>query len=175
MAFKKAGTLDTHGAPVKLHVIAKNSEVITELDSIKIASDFGLRNTAGASVYGHAIAIGTDKSVGFETSGVAGAATGSYVGTFTFASDNQTVNKFRIELDVSKMSIYSAEVDVAIGTTTGSDLRNYFIDLIDEDTLDESTAATTAAQYATHGQDPVTTVNALVTIFESNLFGPLAA
>ncbi len=175
MAFKHAGTLTPYGAPVKVAVIAKNSEVITELDSLKIASDFILRGTAGASVYGHAIALRTDKGVGFETTGAAGAATGSYVGTYTFASDNQTVGKAKVELDVSRESLYSAEVDATIGTTTGSNLRGYFMDLIDEDTLDESTAATTVAQYATHGADLKNTAQAIVSIHESGLFGPLSA
>lgn len=174
MAFKTAGTLgDT--APIKLAIIAKNSEVITELDSIKVASDFALRATAGVSLYGHAIAVRTDSGVGLNTTGAAGAEMGSYVGTYTFASDNQTVAKSRVELDISKFTQYSAEVDVAIGTTTGSDLKNYFMDLVDEDTLDESTAATTACQYHTHGADPDDTTKALVTIYESNIFGPLAA
>lgn len=174
MAFKTAGTLgDT--APVKLAVIAKNSEVITELDSIKVASDFALRATGGVSLYGHVTGIRTNSGVGLNTTGVAGAEMGSYVGTYTFASDNQTVAKSKVELDISKFTIYSAEVDVAIGTTPGSDLRNYFMDLVDEDTLNESTAATTACQYATFGADPDDTAKALVTIYESNIFGPLAA
>lgn len=175
MAFSHRGTLTPYGAPVKVAVVAKNSEVITELDSLKIASNFILRGTAGASVYGHAIALRTKEGVGFETTGVAGAATGSFVGTYTFASDNQTVGMAKVELDVSRESLYSGELDAAIGTTTGSDLRGYFIDLIDEDTLDENTAATTVAQYATHGTDSDNTAQAVVSIHESGLFGPLSA
>lgn len=175
MAFKHEGTLTPYGAPVKIAVILKNSEVITELDSLKVASGFALRGTAGASVYGHVVAIRTKEGVGLETTGAAGAATGSFVGTYTVASDNQTVAQVKAELDVSKESLYSAEVDVAIGTTTGSNLRGYFMDLVDEDTLDESTAATTAAQYATHGTSITNSANATVSIFESALFGPLSA
>jgi hypothetical protein len=48
------------------------------------------------------------------------------------------------------------------------------MDLADEDTLDESTAATTTAQYATHGVDPNDTAKAVVNIFESSVFGPLS-
>lgn len=174
MAFKTAGTLgDT--APVKLAIIATNSIVVTELDAVVVTSDFAALGTAGVSLYGHVTGIRTDSGVGLNTTGSAGAAMGSYVGTYTFASDNQTVAKSRVEVDISKFTIYSAEVDVAIGTTTGSDLSNYFMDLVDEDTLDESTAATTAAQYHTLGADPDDTAKALVTIYESNIFGPLAA
>lgn len=174
MAFKHSGTLTPYGAPVKVAVIATNSITVTELDSIKVASGFAALGTAGASVYGHATAIRTDKGVGLNTTGAAGAEAGSFVGTFTFASDNQTVAKNKVELDVSKMSLYSVAPDAAIGTTTGSNLRGYFTDLVDEDTTDESTAATTAAQYAIHGVDPNNSSNQIVSIFESALFGPLS-
>jgi len=175
MAFKHEGTLTPFGAPVKVAVIGTNSVVFTELDSIKVSSGFAALGTAGASVYGHTVAIRTKEGVGLETTGAAGAPSGGFVGTYTVAADNQTVAMVKVELDVSKMSLYSAELDATIGTTTGSNLRNYFIDLIDEDTLDESTAATTAAQYAIHGVSPTNSANATVSIYESNLFGPLAA
>lgn len=174
MAFKTAGTLGD-AAPIKLAIIATNSIVVTELDAIIVTSDFAALGTAGVSLYGHVTGIRTDSGVGLNTTGVAGATMGSYAGTYTFASDNQTVAKSRVEVDISKMTLYSAEVDDTIGTTTGSDLRNYFMDLVDEDTLDESTAATTACQYATQGVDPDNTAKAIVNIYESNIFGPLSA
>ena len=175
MAFKHSGSMNPHGAPIKIAVIMTNSVEVTELDSIKVSSNFAALGTAGASVYGHVTAIRTDKGVGLNTDGSAGAAMGSFAGTFTAAADNQTVDKVKVELDVSKQSLYSAELDATIGTTTGSNLRNYFIDLIDEDTLDENTAATTAAQYAIHEVDRDNSARPIVSIFESNLFGPLAA
>ena len=175
MAFKHAGTLSPYGAAVKIAVVATNSIVVTELDSVKVSSGFAALGTAGASVYGHVTAIRTNKGVGLNTTGAAGSEAGSFVGTFTFSATNQTVALNKVELDVSKQSLYSAEVDATIGTTTGSDLRGYFMDLTDEDTLDESTAATTAAQYATHGADANDTSRAIVSVYESALFGPLAA
>lgn len=69
-------------------------------------------------------------------------------------------------------------------TTTGSDLAGYYMKLVDEDTLDESTAATARvvlsegtpntvayAQYATHGADRNNTAQALVNICYSEVFG----
>ena len=175
MAFKAIGKLGSaYGAPIKQVKTLANSITVTELDSVKLSSGFVALGTTGASVYGHVTAIRTNKGVGTETSGAAGAEMGSVVGTFTTASDNQTVAQVKAEIDISKETVYSAEVDATIGTTTGSNLPGYFMDITDEDTLDESTAATTAAQYASHGVDPDDSTKATVSIFESVVFGPLA-
>lgn len=171
MAFTKHGTLSPYGAPVKRSMIAANSITITELDSMKLASGFAALGTAGALVFGHVMAIGTSKGLGLNTTGVAGAEMGSFVGTYLTASDNQTVGMVKVECDVSKHSLYSAEVDATIATTTGSDLAGYRMDLVDEDTLDESTAATTSAQYATWGVDPANSARAIVNIYESQVYG----
>lgn len=175
MAFKHKGKLgDAFGAPIKQARILANSITVTELDSLKLSSGFLALGTTGASVFGHVTAIRTDKGVGVGTTGAAGAEFGSFVGTFATASDNQTVAKVRAECDISKMSLYSAEEDAAIGTTTGSNLAGYTQDIADEDTLDESTAATTTGQYMGHGVDPDDSTKAIVNIFESAVFGPLA-
>lgn len=171
MAILVHGTLDPQGAPVLRREIVTNSVALVQSDSVKLASGFVALGTAGALVLGHAVGMGTDLGVGHNTTGVAGAEMGSFVGSFTHASDNQTVAKARAEVDISKMTMYSAEVDVAIGTTTGSDLAGYRMDLVDEDTLDESTAATTAAQYNTWGTDANDTSRAIVNIYESQVFG----
>jgi len=174
MAILNAGSLNPHGAPVLRRYILTNSIVTTAGDSMKLASGFAALGTTGASVLGHAINLSTNAGVGVNSSGAAGAELGSFLGTYTAASDNQTVANVKAEMDISKETIYSAEVDAAIGTTTGSNLAGYFMDLSDEDTLDEDTAATTTGQYATHGVDPANSAKALVTVFESVIFGPLA-
>lgn len=176
MAFKAIGRIgDASGAPIKQARILANSITVTELDSLKLASGFLALGTAGASVFGHVTAIRTEKGVGVDTTGASGAATGSFVGTFTTASDNQTVAKVKAECDISKQTLYSVTPDATIATTTGSNLAGYFTDLADEDATDEDTAATTAAQYAIHGVDISNSANQVVSIFESIVFGPLAA
>lgn len=170
MAILKIGSLVPYGGPVIKSEILANSITTTVSDSVKIASGFVALGTAGASVFGHVMEITTDKGVGVNTTGVAGAEMGSYVGTFLTASDNQTVGKVRAACDISQATLYSAEVDDVIGTTTGSDLRGYRMDLVDEDTLDESTAATTTAQYATWGTNPADSTKAVVNILESQVF-----
>lgn len=172
MAILVHGTLNPHGAPVLRKEIVTNSIVLTVSDSVKFASGFIALGTAGALVFGHSVNAQTNKGVGHNTTGVAGAEVGSYLGTFTHTSDNQTVAKDRAECDVSMMTLYSAEVDVTIGTTTGSELAGFRMDLVDEDTLDESTGnATTTGQYNTWGLDPNDSTKAIVNIYESQIFG----
>ncbi len=175
MAILTKDSFDQMGGPVLRREIAKNSIVVTVGDSVKLAAGVLALGTAGASVYGHVAGITTLDGLGFNTDGTAGAALGSFLGTFTMPSDNQTVAKNKLQCNVSKLTLYTAEVDATIGSTTGSNLAGYFMDLVDEDTLDESTAATTAAQYATHGLDISDSTQAIVNIFESSVFGPLSA
>jgi hypothetical protein len=171
MAFKQIGSLLPHGAPVLKDIIITNSVTSTLLDSVKLASGFGALGTTGALVFGHVMSHVTDQGVGLETNGSTGAQTGSYVGTFAAASNNQTVGKVKFRCDVSKFTLYSAELDDVIGSTTGSNLAGYYMDLVDANTLDESTAGTTTAQYFSWGVDPNNTAQAIVNIYESSVFG----
>lgn len=171
MAITRYGTLSPHGAPVQLQRVIANSITITVNDSVKLASGFIALGTTGALVFGHVMGLGTFKGMGLNTTGGAGASIGSFAGTYTTASDNQTVGKISAVCDVSKFTLYSAELDATIGSTTGSNLAGYFVDLVDEDTLDESTTTTTTCQYATHGVDPSNSAQAVVNIYESQVFG----
>lgn len=171
MAFIPRGTLNPHGAPVLRRGILANSITVTEFDSVKASSGFVALGTTGALVLGHVVGLVTEQGVGLNTSGAAGAGIGSFVGTYLTASDNQTVGKVKAEIDISKHSLYGAEEDAAIGTTTGSNLLGYSQDIADEDTLDESTAATTTGQYMGWGVDPEDSAKALVNIYESVVFG----
>lgn len=170
MAFNNAGSLDTHGAPVLRNSIITNSVVLVVNDSVKNASGFLALGTAGVAVFGHVDSIVTNKDMGMETTGVAGAASGSFINSFTAASDNQTVAMFKGKCDISQMTLRSAELDDTIATTTGSNLLGYRLDLIDEDTLDESSAVTTTAQYYNWGVDPLNSARIIVSIFESEVF-----
>lgn len=171
MAFTLHGTLQTNGAPVLRKEIITNSITTTVMDSVKLSSGFIALGTAGALVFGHVVGISTNLGVGLNTTGVAGAEMGSYVGTFLTASDNQTVGKVKAECDISKFTLYSAEESAAIGTTTGSNLSGYTQDLTDEDTLNEGSALTTTGQYMGWGVDPANSARAIVNILESQVFG----
>lgn len=171
MAFKAFGSLNPHGAPILRKEVLTNSIVSTTNDSLKMVSGFAALGTAGVLVAGHLVAHKDDRGVGLNTSGATGAEIGSYVNTFTAASNNQTVGLVAAEMDISKNTIYSVEPDAAIGSTTGSNLSGYKTDIADEETTDENTAATTSAQYSILGVDPTTAANQLVTIYESLYFG----
>jgi hypothetical protein len=171
MAFKKIGSLDTHGAPVLRRGIITNSLATTILDSVKLTSGFVAAATAGTLVFGHIVAHKVSRGTGLTTTGVAGAEFGSYVNTYTAASNNQTVSQVVAEVDISKTTLYSAELSAAIGTTTGSNLAGYFMDVTDKDTLNEASAVATTAQYFNWGVDPDNTAQAVVNIYESQVFG----
>jgi hypothetical protein len=171
MAFKKVGTLDSHGAPVLRSIVLANSITTGMIDSLKLASGFAALGTAGALVFGHILSHKDKLGVGLGSTGAAGAAFGSYVGTYLTASDNQTVGLVKAECDISKTSLYSAEESAAIGTTTGSNLAGYTQDLTDKDTLNEGSALTTTGQYMGWGVDPENSAQAIVNIFESQIFG----
>lgn len=159
------------GAPVIRRTILANSVASILLDSTKLASGFNALGTGGALVFGHVLAHSTNLGVGLNTTGVAGAATGSYAGAFTAASDNQTVAKVKVDCDVSKHTLYTAGESAAIGTTTGSNLAGYTQDLSTSRLLDESTALTTTGQYMGWGVDPNNSAQAIVNIYESQVYG----
>lgn len=171
MAFTKQSTLSPYGAPVKRSAIITNSITVTEMDSVKITSGFVALGTTGALVFGHVLAIGSSKGVGLNTTGAAGAEMGSYINAFTTSSTNQTVANVKAECDISKFTVYSASANATLGTTTGSNLLGYTMDINDEKNLKENTALTTTGQYVTHGVDPVNTARALVNIYESQIMG----
>jgi hypothetical protein len=164
--FKLHGTLETTGAPVLKRLIIGNSQTLGVLESVKNTTGFIVRGTAGVSVVGHALNIGTDKGVGLENFDSMEVVTDS---------DNTTVDKYKAEVDVSKMTLYSGLHDGTAGTT-GRQVFGYMVDLADHDELDESTThATTASQYLIWGQDGDEDNRAVVSIFESRIFGPLSA
>ena len=172
MAIIPFGSLVPYGGPVLRSEIVTNSIVVTVNDSVQFTSGFVALGTAGSLVLGHVTGLATSGNVGHSTTGVAGAALGSYVGTFTHTSDNQTVAKDVAEVDISMATLYDAEVDVAIATTGGSELAARRFDLIDEDTLDESTgSSTTTGQYNSWGLNPSDSTQIIVNIYESQVFG----
>lgn len=113
---KRVGSLNPHGAPVLYRQILANSITVTELDSVTMDSDgFVALGTTGTLVFGHVMGISDSNQVGLLTTGVAGAAIGSFEGTYGTASDNETVGMVTAVMDISKHALYSMTPDVAIG------------------------------------------------------------
>jgi hypothetical protein len=90
-----------------------------------------------------------------------------YHGTYTAPTSN-TVQAW---VDISKTSVYSAVQDATLGTTTGSGLAGYNVDLLStSDGLDESSTVSTTASFFILGVDDSAEAAAnsvLVTIQES--------
>lgn len=164
----KIGSLGRFGGPILVDRIITNSAVVAIADSVKTASGFLALGTTGARVLGHVESfIGTDGLTPIKD----GSLMQNLGATYTAASDNQTVAKVRARVDIDTASLYSAELDAAAGTTTGSNLAGKTFDLVDEDTLDESTVAETTGQYYSHGIDTNKTTQVVVNILESEVFG----
>ena len=164
----KIGTLGRFGGPILVDRILTNSITVAISDSVKTASGFAALGTAGARVLGHVESlIGRD--------GLTPVKDGTLLqnpgATYAVASDNQTVAQVSARVDVDQFALYSAELDAAAGTTTGSDLAGKNFDLVDEDTLDESSVVETTAQYYSHGLDRNDTDQVMVNILESEVFG----
>lgn len=165
---QKIGSLGRFGGPLLVDRIITNSVVVAVSDSVKTASGFAALGTAGARVLGHVVSIeGAD--------GLTPIKDGTYLGnpgeTYTAASNNQTVAMVRVRVDVDASSLYTAELDATVGTTTGSNLAGKNFDLVDEDTLDESSVVESTAQYYSHGLDRNNTAQVVVNILESEVFG----
>jgi hypothetical protein len=168
---QKIGTIGRYGGPLLVDRILTNSITVAVGDSVRTASGFAVLGTTGARVLGHVESlIGAD--------GLTPVKDGTYLANigeaYAVASNNQTVAKVSARIDIDQNSLYSAELDAAIGTTSaagGSGAAGKTFDLADEETLDESTSAETKQQYYSHGTDRNNTANVVVSIMESEVFG----
>lgn len=166
--FQKIGSLGRFGGPILVDRVITNSVACAIGDSVKTESGFAALGTTGARVLGHVVSIVAKDGLNPADDGSFNANVGT---AYTVASDNQTVAQIKAVVDVDQNALYIAELDASAGTTTGSDLAGYTFDLDDEETLDESTAAETSAQYYSHGLDSVQDTKAVVNILESEVFG----
>lgn len=165
---QKIGTLGQAGGPLLVDRIITNSVSIAVGDSVRTVSGFLALGTTGTRVLGL-----VESLVGQD--GLSPLKDGTYLGNigevYAASASNQTVAMVRARVDIDQNSLYSAELDAAIGTTTGSGFAGRTFDLADEDTLDESTVAETTQQYYSHGTDRNLTTQVVVNILESEVFG----
>lgn len=174
MAFTSRGTLDPHGAPVLRHEILANSVTYVVGDALKLTTGFPVLGTSATFLYGILEENETNKAVGVNTTGAAGSLVGSYVNSYLTASNNQTVGMVRGVIDISRHTLYSAKVNAALGTTTGSNLLGYYMDLADETQLAESSTLSTTLQFFSFGPDltsGTTPVRVLASLHRSLVFG----
>lgn len=129
--------------------------------------------TAGRRILGVIQAIVTVDGVSPANNGCGGA----FVDQYRTAANNETAAQVSAIVDISPFSVYSADLDDTINTTTGSELPFYYFDL-DTGTanhqLDEASASapsTGSGQFVSHGRDPEDSNNVLVSVRETFLMG----
>lgn len=164
------GSLVPYGGPILRHEILANSTTTTVSDALKYASGFVTTASTTGGILGHSTGLSQNKGVGLQSTGAAGAAFGSYIGTYTTASNNQTVAMVRAEIDISQFTLYTATTNGTLGTTTGSNLLGYRFNLAAANNLDETSATTSLAQYQSFGVDPVTSTQVIVNLMKSLVF-----
>ena len=129
--------------------------------------------TTGLRLLGIIQAITTKDGVSPSSNGCSGA----FVDAYRTPANNETGTQISAIVDISPFSVYSADLDDTIGTTTGSNRYGYFLDLdtgVANHQLNEASAAapsTGSGQFVTHGVDPQDTNNVLVSIHETFLVG----
>ena len=162
--FKPKNSLKQKDSKVIKEFVIANSQTVTRGDAVQIDGD-GFVIPAGTSgaILGIVNDIITERGTPVVTDGTTGAELGSYNGTYTTASDNETVAKVRVQVNLSSEDIYSAELDAAAGTTAGSDEIGATFALADEDVLDES-SVNTGTQFISLGADPDDSARILVKI-----------
>lgn len=133
---------------------------------------------AGESVLGVIEAFGVGDPMLPESKGgnVAGAANTSDLRTVTTAADNTTTKKYWALVNSDKSSIFSAEINGTVGTTSDSELRGARLNVDSGNSnygkLLESSATrtiTTQAQFYSFGADPEDTTRLLVRIAKSEM------
>lgn len=164
--------------PARTSYVIANSATITKGGFVKFSdANFAAAVTAGdrISFFAEDFLV-TDPQSGGEHP-VAEAENSQYDGTYTAGgegvgsyvatSDNQTDKKVRVRgFWVSEGDRFASVPDATLGTTTGSDSAGYYTDLANAYTVDEDTAATTAAQLSIHGIDPLDSTRAIYSVAE---------
>lgn len=178
--YKYKKSLLANSGPALVKVVIYNSEAIGPGMTVSFATNgyAMLHDSASASIAGivHDIVDKNGMSINGSLANLAGGATVASTGVVTVDSDNTTVDKIAVIVDVSKYSIYSALVTGTIGTTTNSDLIGGWIDQATTGDRVTETAHTrtvaTGGHLKTWGADPDATTRMLVSINESEVFDP---
>lgn len=87
---------------------------------------------------------------------------------YTAAADNETDKKIEAQIRMFE-PVWTVKADATLGTTTGSNIPGYYIDVLTTDStqVDESSASSTVANYLILGTDPDNSSNLLVVSVEN--------
>lgn len=163
-----AGSVLRHGKPELREFLINGSAVVTVGDFAKVSGTAGEDSIAPAAAGDRLAGVIVDIHTADGRTPSSNGAGGAFVDTYTAASDNETVAKVKVLVNVSTDCIYSGEASATPGTTTGSNKAGYTLDISDEDTIDESTAhASNSQQLIGFGVDPLDSARILFKINES--------
>lgn len=165
MGFIYKKNRNPNGGRVLMEYTLADSGTYTIGDALALAS--GALNLVGAGAPVAGILVDIKKADGSPVND--DGAGSDFTDTYTTYASNTIVGVIDIDLD----SIYSVTADATLGTTTGSNLAGYNLDVVAaSNQLDESTALTTTGQFFSYGVDPDGTAasnSVLVSIQESQI------
>jgi len=159
------------------HVVIDNSDTIQMGDAVNLRNGNVEVGTADGALGGVVIGL-VDKNGNSVFSSLAvlgdGTVSGSEdSGSTTVASDNETVDLITAIVDTSPFSIYSGSVTGTMNTTNASNKLGGWVDMVDEQDIEETThtrTVTTEGQLYNHGVDPDDSSRMLVSIHEHEIY-----
>jgi hypothetical protein len=163
----------------------ENSATITVGDMVRNGYDSTVAGgglelaAAGNPILGVVVGIVDRQGIDLDNSRLSKSGTWtSSTKTYVAASDNETVDKVQALVDIDPMSVWSAQPDAAIGTTTSSgssDQVGGYTDIVAaSDQPDENNAGNAfnvKAQLFIWGVDPENTARGLYSIAEHQIWG----
>lgn len=166
MAFNYVGSLNGSGRKLE-KVLLTDSIAAVVGDCVQNDATAGTCSLAAAGTDIAGVIVGFCDKYGvpaINTTVTAGTASSGAVTSVASTSTNYAL------IDVNPFSLYSAELDATVGTTTGSDKRGVWHLLADANTIDESAVlntydtTSTSAQFYSHGLDPRNSARIIVNI-----------
>jgi hypothetical protein len=121
----------------------------------------------GNSIFGSLAVVGSATVTGQPGAGIV-----------TVYSDNETVDLIAAKVEMSPFAIYSCDIDGTMNTTVASNKIGGWVDLTDENSVNETTTTRTIAtggQLNCWGVDPDDSIRMLVSICEHEFFGSNSA
>ena len=156
-------------------VIILDSADIYVGSAVKVASGFADEAAATEDVYGIVADIVSEDGIpldrlisGTDYDGT-WTAGGIGVGRYQASADNETDKKVKVDILIQYGNVYTNSTDGTFGTSSGSDLKGNYTDIIDDTQIDEtndSNSFTTKATFMIHGANPHNSAEGLYEIVE---------
>lgn len=165
--FKYKNSLNQTTTGLSKTYVIENSAAITVGNAVQLDGGFVQPAVSTGAILGVVVSIQNEDGTPVTHNGLGGA----FSGTYTAAANNETVAKVSVIVDVDPNTVYSAALDAAPGTTTGSDLAGATFNVLNATTLDESTVTTPGTQFKSLGLDKDDTSRVLVKMLTAEFGG----